>query len=159
MKRLALFLIASFAQSASADTLPKDNAVFPEPNMAQVRLGQLLFYDPILSGNKTVSCATCHHPRFATSDGVSLGLGDGGIGLGPDRHVDPKNPPEQRIPRNSPALFNLGATEFSVLFHDGRLEADTTDPSGFRTPLGADMEGGFDGVLSAQTMFPRPVPR
>ena len=51
MKRLALFLIASFAHSASADTLPKPDAVFPEPNMAQVRLGQLLFYDPILSGN------------------------------------------------------------------------------------------------------------
>ncbi|WGI23227.1 cytochrome c peroxidase [Amylibacter sp. IMCC11727] len=154
MKRIVFVLLTLIAQGAVADTMPKPDALFPEPNMDQVRLGQLLFYDPILSGNKTVSCATCHHPRFATSDGVSLGLGDGGIGLGPDRRIDQNNQPEQRIPRNSPALFNLGAAEFSVLFHDGRLEADTAEPSGFRTPLGADMEGGFDGVLSAQTMFP-----
>mgnify|MGYP005985498307 CR=1 FL=1 len=154
MKRIAFVLLTLIAQGAVADTMPKPDALFPEPNMDQVRLGQLLFYDPILSGNKTVSCATCHHPRFATSDGVSLGLGDGGIGLGPDRRIDQNNPPEQRIPRNSPALFNLGAAEFSVLFHDGRLEVDTDEPSGFRTPLGADMEGEFDGVLSAQTMFP-----
>ena len=83
MKRIAFVLLTLIAQGAVADTMPKPDALFPEPNMDQVRLGQLLFYDPILSGNKTVSCATCHHPRFATSDGVSLGLGDGGIGLGP----------------------------------------------------------------------------
>ncbi|WP_069300025.1 cytochrome-c peroxidase [Neptunicoccus sediminis] len=150
---LASALFALAFQAASGP-LPQANAQFSQPDMAQVRLGQLLFYDPILSGNKTVSCATCHHPRFATSDGVSLGLGDGGIGLGPARRSDPDNLPEQRIPRNAPALFNLGAEQFRTLFHDGRLEADDTDPMGFRTPLGGDMEQGFDGVLSAQTMFP-----
>ena len=108
--------------------------------MEAIRLGQLLFYDPILSGNKTVSCATCHHPRFATSDGVSLGLGDGGVGLGPERVHDPENPPEQRIPRNSLALFNLGASEFQTFFHDGRLQADSSRATGLRTPLGEDME-------------------
>ena len=138
----------------NADTMPKADAKFPEHDMAEVRLGQLLFYDPILSGNKTISCATCHHPRFGTSDGLSLGIGDGGNSLGPAREVDSKNHPEQRIPRNAPALFNLGTAEFSVLFHDGRLEADPIERSGFRTPLGDDMEDGFDGVLSAQTMFP-----
>ncbi|MBF9043099.1 c-type cytochrome [Rhodobacterales bacterium HKCCE4037] len=132
---------------------------FDPPNFAEVdpdrvALGQLLFYDPILSGSQTVACATCHHPRFATSDGVSLGLGDGGVGLGPDRVIDPDNLPEQRIPRNSPALFNLGAEEFSVMFHDGRLEADATRPNGIRTPLGDAMAEGFASVLSAQAMFP-----
>ena len=121
---------------------------------AEVELGQLLFYDPILSGSQTVSCATCHHPRFATADGVSLGLGDGGIGLGPDRYVDPENLPEQRIPRNAPGLFNLGAEEFTVMFHDGRLEADPSRPNGIRTPLGDGMAEGFASVLSAQAMFP-----
>ncbi|MEP6068509.1 MAG: cytochrome c peroxidase [Paracoccaceae bacterium] len=134
--------------------LPSPNANFPELNSAQVELGHLLFFDPILSGNKTVSCATCHHPRFNTSDGQSLGLGDGGVGLGPDRKIDPDNKPEQRIPRNSPALFNLGAPEFTSFFHDGRLEADTSRDSGIRTPLGGEMEAGFASVLSAQTMFP-----
>ncbi|MGB3314143.1 MAG: cytochrome c peroxidase [Albidovulum sp.] len=121
---------------------------------AEARLGQLLFYDPILSGNRNISCATCHHPRFATSDGLSLGLGEGGIGLGPDRHVDPDNLPEQRIPRNAPALFNLGAREFTVMFHDGRIEADPSRPTGLRTPLEDEMVAGFASILSAQTMFP-----
>lgn len=123
-------------------------------NMAEAKLGQLLFWDPVLSGNRNISCATCHHPRFATGDGVALALGEGGIGLGPDRKPDPSNMPEQRIPRNAPALFNLGAREFTTLFHDGRIEVDATRPSGLRTPLDEDMMTGFASVLSAQTMFP-----
>ncbi|MBS8271808.1 cytochrome-c peroxidase, partial [Halomonas litopenaei] len=109
---------------------------------------------PILSGNRNVSCGTCHHPAFGTGDGLSLGLGDGGIGLGPKRVADPDNMPEQRIPRNAPALFNLGAYEFTVLFHDGRIEVDPDRPGGLRTPLDADMVTGFASLLSAQTMFP-----
>ena len=124
---------------------------FPVHSVEKVKLGQALFYDPILSGSKTVSCATCHHPKHGTSDGVSLSLGDGGIGLGPDRHVDPDNPPEQRIPRNATALFNLGAPEFSVMFADGRLEAVE---DGLRTPLGEDFNKSRLSVLAAQTMFP-----
>lgn len=137
-----------------AGDLPYDEPEFPEHDSALIELGQLLFYDPVLSGSKTVSCATCHHPNHATGDGVSLGLGDGGVGLGPDRIVDANNPPEQRIPRNAPPLFNLGATEFTVFFHDGRLEQDTSRPSGIRTPLGKEMEAGFASALSAQSMFP-----
>ncbi len=133
---------------------PLTDADFLPVNEAEARLGQLLFYDPILSGNRNISCATCHHPRFATSDGVSLGMGEGGVGLGPDRKPDPANLPEQRIPRNAPALFNLGARDFRVLFHDGRVEVDPTRPSGLRTPLEDDMIMGFSGILSAQTMFP-----
>ncbi|GGE62321.1 cytochrome-c peroxidase [Actibacterium pelagium] len=127
---------------------------FPAPDMARVELGWLLFYDPILSGNRNVSCATCHHPRHGTSDGVSLAIGEGGIGLGPDRRIDPDNPPEQRIPRNAPALWNLGASEFTTFFHDGRLETDPSQPNGIRTPLGMQMTEGFQSALAAQAMFP-----
>lgn len=151
------FKIFAFTITASplwAADLPYDEPIFPDHPSAQIELGQLLFYDPILSGSKTVSCATCHHPKFATGDGVSLGLGDGGLGLGPDRSVDAANPPEQRIPRNAPPLFNLGATEFTTFFHDGRLQNDTNRPSGIRTPLGTEMETGFASALSAQSMFP-----
>ncbi len=137
-----------------AEPLPSAKVTFPEINAPLIELGQLLFFDPILSGNKSVSCATCHHPKFNTADGVSLGIGDGGIGLGPDRKIDRENPPEKRIPRNAPALFNLGASEFTSFFHDGRLEVDETRPSGIRTPLGGEMESGFASLLSAQTMFP-----
>lgn len=112
-----------------------------DPDVAE--LGQLLFYDPILSGNRTVSCASCHHPRFGTGDGVSLSLGDGGQGLGPERQADPDNMPEQRIPRNAPALWNLGAAGMDVMFHDGRLEADPNYGAGIRTPLEGDMVAGL----------------
>jgi len=150
MRWLILFLwpLPALAQS---DFPPVD---WMQSDPAEVELGQLLFFDPILSGNQGVSCATCHSPRFGTSDGLSLGLGDGGIGLGPDRRVDPDNLPEQRVPRNSPGLFNLGASEFTSLFHDGRLEADADRPGGIRTPLGDSMVEGFDSVLAAQAMFP-----
>lgn len=144
------------ASPAISQELPKpltDNA-YAVVTLQEAQLGQLLFYDPILSGNRDVACATCHHPKLGTADGVSLSFGDGGIGLGRNRKVDPKNIPEERIPRNSPALFNLGAKEFTVLFHDGRLEADASQTSGIRTPMGGDMAVGFASVLSAQTMFP-----
>ena len=148
---LALWPCAGLTQDLPA---PVSDSDYRLVDLAKARLGQLLFYDPILSGNRNVACATCHHPKFGTSDGVSLSLGDGGIGLGPDRVADPENMPQERIPRNSPALFNLGAHEFRSLFHDGRLEADATRPGGLRTPMDADMVSGFASALSAQTMFP-----
>ena len=147
---IAGLLMATGAEAQDLGPRP----VFPEMDPARVQLGQLLFFDPILSGNRNISCGTCHHPRFGTSDGMSLSMGEGGIGLGPDRRIDSSNPPEDRMPRNAPALWNVGATEFTVFFHDGRLEADPQKPGGIRTPLGTDMVVGFDSVLSAQAMFP-----
>lgn len=149
---LAVLICCRMAAAEGPAPLTEDD--FIPLSLAEAQLGQSLFYDPILSGNRNISCATCHHPRFATGDGLSLGLGEGGIGLGPQRRADPANLPEQRIPRNSPALFNLGAREVTVLFADGRIEADTSRLSGFRTPLEDDMVAGFATLLSAQTMFP-----
>ena len=153
--RAALF-VALIASPIAAQNLPRaiTDDDYPPQRMEEAALGQLLFYDPILSGNRNIACATCHHPAFATADGLALGLGEGGVGLGPDRRVDPNHPPQKRIPRNAPALFNLGASEFTVMFHDGRLEADATAPNGIRTPMDADMVTGFASILSAQTMFP-----
>ncbi|MCA8884537.1 MAG: cytochrome-c peroxidase [Rhodobacteraceae bacterium] len=150
---LALILAAGAAGAADLPA-PLTDADYLPVSRVEADLGRWLFYDPILSGNRNISCATCHHPRFATGDGVSLSLGEGGIGLGPDRRPDPLNPPEQRIPRNAPALFNMGAREMRALFHDGRIERDPSRKAGFRTPLEEDMEDGFSGILSAQTMFP-----
>ena len=45
-----------------------------------VKLGRALLFDPILSGNHNISCATCHLPAFATGDGKSLAVGEGGAG-------------------------------------------------------------------------------
>ena len=142
------------AGPALADVPQWPPAVFSEVDPLRAALGRDLFYDPILSGSQTVSCATCHHPDLGTSDAVSLSLGDGATGLGPERRIVQDNIPERRIPRNAPALFNLGADEFTVMFHDGRLEADENEPNGIRTPLGPEMVQGFDSILSAQAMFP-----
>ena len=132
----------------------KPDPVFAELDRQPVLLGlgRDLFYDPILSGNREVACATCHHPAFGTSDGLALGIGDGGIGMGPGRKVDPGNVPEQRIPRNAQALFNLGYDEFSVLFHDGRVER--LEDGHVRTPLGDRPADGLLPVLAAQARFP-----
>ncbi|MBD3786338.1 MAG: cytochrome-c peroxidase [Sphingomonadales bacterium] len=154
LKQSLLYLLTIGAAHAADLPPPLADADYFPVEQAEVALGQLLFYDPILSGNRNISCATCHHPRFGTSDGLSLGLGEGAVGLGPARHVTEVNPPEQRIPRNSPALFNLGAREFVTLFHDGRIAADPAWPSGIRTPMDDEMVAGFTSVLSAQTMFP-----
>lgn len=154
MRHLVLFLSSIPAALMAEIPAPLTDADYAPVRLEEALLGRDLFYDPILSGNREVSCATCHHPKFGTSDGLSLGLGDGGIGVGPTRVADPDNLPEDRIPRNAPALFNLGAHEFTRLFHDGRIEVDPSRPNGIRTPLDADMAVGFASLLSAQTMFP-----
>ena len=108
------------------------------PSAAKVEVGRLLFFDKILSGNRNISCATCHHPRHGSSDGVALGFGEGARGLGPQRRpgstID--SSVHERVPRNSPALFNLGAREYTRMFHDGRVEVDTNGyyESGFVSP-------------------------
>lgn len=128
------------------------------PAKARVELGRLLFFDKILSGNKNISCATCHHPQFATTDGIALPLGEGPKGLGPDRRTGHFTAEgiRGRVPRNTPALFNLGAKEFRRMFHDGRVEVDLHGyyQSGFISPARWKLPEGLDNVLAAQAMFP-----
>lgn len=153
MRLLSALLLAATPALAELPA-PVSDDDYPPLIPAEVRLGWKLFYDPLLSGNRNIACASCHHLRFGTSDGLSLGLGEGAIGVGTDRRISGENVPELRIPRNSPALFNLGAREFTRLFHDGRIEADPARPSGIRTPMDDEMVSGFASVLSAQAMFP-----
>jgi cytochrome c peroxidase len=81
---------------------------------ARVELGRLLFWDPILSGDKDVACATCHHPDFAYADGRDRSLGTGSVGLGRMR-VDRSGGRIPAMKRNSPTILN---TAFNG--HDGR---------------------------------------
>ena len=148
------FILISLDASANKLPLPLKDSDYRSVDENEAKLGQLLFYDPILSGNKEVACATCHHPSLGTGDGLSLSLGDGGKGLGSKRIVDYENLPEQRVPRNAQPLFNLGAKQFKTLFHDGRVQVDLSRPSGLRTPLEEEMVEGFSSIISAQTMFP-----
>ena len=77
----------------------------PAQDPALVALGEALFFDPILSGNMDTACASCHHPSFGSSDGLSLTLGTGAVGVGPAR-AEGDHPPF--VARNAQALFNLG---------------------------------------------------
>ncbi len=122
-------------------------------------LGRLLFYDKILSGNRNISCGTCHNHDFAGSDGLSLGIGEGGIGLGPERRIaDGPDRPNARVPRNANALFDLGHRDISVLFHDGRVSADDIYGRGFNTPAEEWLPKGLQSVVAAQALFPLTSP-
>lgn len=155
---LTLAILAGLPATAnSPNPLPAPIAedLYHPFDEAKAALGRLLFYDPLISGNRNISCATCHHPDLASADGLALGVGEGGAGLGAERTVgEGTDIIRRRVPRNAPALFNLGAKEFTALFHDGRLEIDANDPSGFHTPADEDTPYGLSSILAAQALFP-----
>ncbi|MEO8624273.1 MAG: cytochrome c peroxidase [bacterium] len=135
--------------AAGRGVIPLPPKPFVRPALSQ--LGQALTFDPILSGNRNISCSTCHLPAFATGDGKSLSVGEGGARFGPER----EHPGGVFIPRNAPPLFNLGSMRH--LFWDGRIEID--DRGVVHTPAGAQitpaMAKVFEfGPVSAIGMFP-----
>ena len=140
-------LVRQLAAERGMVPLPPTPYVRP----ALSRLGQALAFDKILSGTRDISCMTCHLPAFATGDGKSLSIGQGGIGLGPPR----THPGVVFIPRNAPPLFNMSALRH--LFWDGRVELDAhgdvhTPASSQLTP---EMTRVFEfGAASALPLFP-----
>lgn len=134
--------------------LALNDDMFARVDLALANIGRDLFFDPILSGNKDVSCATCHHPTLGSGDGVSLGLGTGAAGLGDSRTPTGPLAADERIPRNAPALWNLGASAVTVVFHDGRVEQDPTNPAALLTPQGPLDYWPLDSILAAQALFP-----
>jgi cytochrome c peroxidase len=79
-------------------SIPADNP----PTADSIALGRKLFFDVRLSGDDTVSCATCHNPQLSFTDGLS---GSRGIGKKIGR-------------RNAPTVLN--STYYSSFFWDGR---------------------------------------
>jgi len=80
---------------------------------AQIDLGRYLFFDPVLSADNSVACASCHSPDHAFSDAKPRSRGIGG----------------HEVTRNAPSLWNVGF--LSKLFWDGRartLEQQITGP-------------------------------
>ena len=67
----------------------------------QIDLGRYLFFDPVLSADGSVSCATCHDPAQGFADGRAQAVGIDG----------------QTLPRSAPSLWNIGF--FSTLLWDG----------------------------------------
>ena len=126
----------------------------PAPDMpaAKVKLGQYLFFDKELSGNRDTSCATCHQPLADTVDHLSLPIGTGGTGVAPSRHLGPLKP---LVARNTPALFNLGQPEWRTMFWDARVEMNDAGEIIARTSQRAvDLPPGLESVVAAQALFP-----
>src|SRR5215213_107043 len=151
--------LSETSTSALADevrALSRGRGIGPLTRPATVRselvvLGQALAFDKILSGNKDISCMTCHLPAFATGDARSLSIGQGATGLGAAR----VHPTGQFIPRNAPPAFNLFAN--NPVFWDGRVAV--TAEGRLQTPAGeritAAMRRAFEfGPLSALPLFP-----
>ena len=120
----------------------------PTQNPAVVSLGQALMFDKVLSGNRDISCATCHHPTTHAADGLSLSIGTGGTGLGPSRSLGAGR---QFIPRNAPSLLDQGLRA-NYVFWDGRVSGFGSGP--FTTPAKSALPAGLSNILAAQAMFP-----
>ncbi len=148
-------VFASIMNPANASSLTDSDYLYDgAPDAALVELGRDLFFDPVLSGNRNISCASCHNPSLGTSDAQALGLGEGATGSGIERKSD--NAFLERLPRNAPALWNVGARSNSTLFHDGRIEfaSDSQLPNGIRSPAGEQLPEGLHNTLAAQALFP-----
>ena len=88
---------------------PKDNPTTD----AKIELGRLLFFDPRLSGDGTVSCATCHDPAKGWTDRAPTSTGIQG----------------RKGTRSAPTILN--AAYAPLLFWDGRatgLEEQALEP-------------------------------
>jgi len=93
----------TFTSLPIAPVYPSDNAY----NESKEKLGELLYWDPILSGDKNTSCASCHHPDFGWADGRELSIGSDGIGLGPARYGF------EETSIHSPSIMNVAFTGIS----------------------------------------------
>ncbi|MDX1413514.1 MAG: cytochrome c peroxidase [Candidatus Promineifilaceae bacterium] len=120
----------------------------PEPDPLKVALGEALFFDKEISGNRDISCATCHHPLLHSADGLPLSFGTGGRGLGTTRLVGNGR---ELIPRNAPEIFNRGSPEWRTMFWDGRV---ATHGYVLESPAGGDLPLDLDSPLAVQAMFP-----
>lgn len=103
--------------------VPPDN---PETR-PKVDLGRLLFFDPRLSADGTIACASCHNPQLGWSNGLSFAFGVRG----------------QTGRRSVPTVLN--AAYYDTLFWDGRapsLEAQAGGP--ITNPIEMGAQDGAD---------------
>src|SRR5215471_12539524 len=100
----------SAAQPPSIDELKAkyhrpSETPFPAENRYsadKAQLGQMLFFDPRLSGANYISCGTCHNPSFSWGDGLPRGIGHAMTRLG----------------RRTPTVLNAAWAD--LLMWDGR---------------------------------------
>jgi cytochrome c peroxidase len=104
---------------AATPPFPADN----EPTPARVELGKKLFFDPRLSGDGNMSCASCHSPLMGWSDGLPTGKGHKSVVLD----------------RASPTIFNTAYN--SIQMWDGRKKSLEDQAMG---PMEAPVEMNMD---------------
>jgi cytochrome c peroxidase len=112
-----------------------DNDASNPQFVQRVELGRLLYFDPILSANNDISCATCHHPDLGFTDGRGLGMGKGGHGLGPARAGG------ETLRRGAPTIWNAAYNHKQ--FWDGRaadLEEQAAGPITTENEMGSKPE-------------------
>ncbi|WP_116128051.1 cytochrome-c peroxidase [Lewinella sp. IMCC34183] len=125
-----IFLLLWLACNDAPDAPPEFAAIlYPADNpstAAGIALGERLFFDPVLSADSTISCASCHRPERAFTDGRSVAVGLAGRpGI-----------------RNTPGLTNIGYFHHP-LFWDGRadnLETQALHPVGTPHEMGGDWQ-------------------
>jgi len=78
----------------------------------QIDLGRLLFFDPLLSKDGSISCASCHQPDKGLSDGLDRSIGITG----------------EKVARSAPSLWNVGF--LNKLFWDARASSLEQQASG-----------------------------
>jgi cytochrome c peroxidase len=103
-----------------------------------VELGRLLFFDPVLSQNNDISCATCHNPDLGFTDGQGQAVGDHGV----------------LLPRSAMSLWNVAYN--TSFFWDGRA---TSLEEQMTTPLTGENEmvASPDGIVSELKEIPEYV--
>lgn len=109
-----------------------------EQALAEIdRIGKLLFYDPVLSGNNLRSCASCHKPTEYFTD--TLGVSS--------LHFNRKD----RLPRNTPSLINVEYNHLIML--DGKhisLQDQTREVISSKEEMGSVEAEMVKKVLSCQ---------
>lgn len=145
MKWLSVLALSGAALSVSASETPPEELVYsaghsslqgwllpdqpPEPadnpsTPAKIELGKTLFFDPRLSRDGNMSCATCHNPSLGWADGLPVAIGFR----------------SSELPRASPTVINTGFN--SLQMWDGReksLESQAMGPMESSHEMNMDM--------------------
>ena len=112
----------------------------------QIDLGRYLFFDPILSKDGTVSCATCHDPNQGLADGLPKSVGILGV----------------PVARSAPSLYNVAFLQ--SFFWDGRantLEEQMQGPLFAEDEMGNSPENllqALNGIEAYQRLFREAFP-
>ncbi len=119
---IILFALTSLLAKDLSHWEKPNDVPFPINNpitKEKVDLGRLLFFDKRVSSTNTISCATCHDPKFGWSDGRKKSIGV----------------KKREGRRNSPTIIN--SAYLSSFFHDGRANSLESQAKG---PIETDVE-------------------